>query len=782
MPFNVNIKKSLEYFTSIARHHGEDVSAESLIHHNAVEVETGPITLIGSILRHARYRVKEIESSWKNLHKLTRSMPLLSWDNDGKPMIIVGFNQIPVKSPEAPAGDEGGSKEGNGEKAGSPEQPPAAAAGGCGTQPTEERIVLFYGDRMGLMSEEEFLAVWSRRCLLTKKIYSLTDEKQPFGLRWFLPQILKEKRVFRDVAIITIVLNVTALAAPLYFQLLIDKVLTHHSFSTLQALSFGLLIVILFEVFYNFLKRYLLIYATRKIDFRLAKKTFEHLAALPINFFDTNPSGVLLKHMQQTNKIRGFLTGRIFMTFIDATSLFVVVPFLWLYSSGLSIVVISFSVIIGILLAIAAPYFKKKLTTLYIAEGERQANLVEMITGMRTVKSLAIEPVQVKKWDRLTSETTRLGYEVGTFANDIQTFTLFMQKLLTLLIPWMGAGLVINGTMSVGALVAFNMLAGRVSGPLVKMVTLISDAQDIRLSIEMLGNIMNARPERQASQRGLMPQIKGNITLQGVSFRYPGANTDALDKCNLRIPAGVTLGIVGKSGSGKSTLARLIQGLYIAQAGLVQIDGLDIREIDLPHLRKNIGIVLQENYYFRGTVRENIALTKPNATFEEIVNASILAGADEFVKKLPQGYDTLLQENASNLSGGQKQRLAIARALLSNPSIMILDEATSALDAESEAIVQENLGKIARNRTMIIISHRLSILSTCDKILVMDNGRFVDVGNHEELMGRCPLYRDLWMRQNRHLLKRAPDGSYQVVVPPQILPVGPGSGGGRSGR
>jgi ATP-binding cassette subfamily B protein len=486
------------------------------------------------------------------------------------------------------------------------------------------------------------------------------------------------------------------------------------------------------------------------------------LSSLPIDFFDVNPSGVLLKHMQQSRKIRGFLTGKIFMTFLDSTSLFVMIPFLWMYSPKLTVVVIGFSLIIGALLAVAAPYFKRKLKNLYIAEGERQANLVEMITGMRTVKTLAIEPLQIKNWDRLTSQTTLLGFDVGKFSNSIQTFSLFMQKSLILVIPWLGADLVISGAMSVGALVAFNMLANRVTGPLVQLVTIISDAQEIKLSVEMLGNVMNARPERLASVRGLMPQIRGNISLQNVTFRYPGANTDALINANLKMGVGASLGIVGKSGSGKSTLARIIQGLYIPQVGLVQIDGLDIREIDLPHLRKSIGTVLQENYYFRGTVRENIGLTKPQATFEEIVSASMLAGADEFVKKLPQGYDTMLRENASNLSGGQKQRLAIARALLTRPSIMIMDEATSALDAESEAIIQENLAKISQNRTMIIISHRLSMLSNCAKILVMDEGRFVDLGTHDELMARCLMYRDLWLRQNKHLLVQK-DKNLQVA-------------------
>jgi ATP-binding cassette, subfamily B, bacterial HlyB/CyaB len=716
MSFNVTMRKTVELLSAISRHHGEDVSPESIMHLYAVGSERASVDDVVAILRKMKHKAKAVKTDIVEIKKLIKSMPILSWDKDGEPLIIISVKE------------------------------------------KEEKIVVYYDQKNNLMSDDEFTSLWCGICVLSKKIFSITDEQQPFSLQWFIPQLLKEKGVFRDVAIISFVLNLTALCGPLYFQLLIDKVLTHHSYTTLQALSFGFLIVMIFEVVYNFLKRFLLVYATRKIDFRLERKTFQHLSSLSIDFFDVNPSGVLLKHTQQTGKIRGFLTGKVFMTLLDSTSLFIMVPFLWMYSPKLTGIVIGFSIIIGALLAVAAPYFKKKLKKLYIAEGERQANLVEMITGMRTVKSLAIEPVQIKKWDRLTSETTLLGFDVGNFSNKIQSFSLFMQKALVLVIPWLGADLVISGAMSVGALVAFNMMAGRVSGPLVQLVTIISDAQEIRLSIEMLGNIMNARPERLANTRGLMPKVRGNISIQNVTFRYPGANSDALINANLTIGAGVSLGIVGKSGSGKSTLARIIQGLYIPQAGLVQIDGLDIREIDLPHLRKSIGIVLQENYYFRGTVRENIALTKQQASFEEIVAAAILAGADEFIKKLPQGYDTMLRENASNLSGGQKQRLAIARALLTNPSILVMDEATSALDAESEAIIQENITRISQNRTVIIISHRLSILSNCTKLLVMNEGKFIDLGTHDELMTRCLIYRDLWLRQNKHLLVQSDKG------------------------
>jgi ABC-type bacteriocin/lantibiotic exporters, contain an N-terminal double-glycine peptidase domain len=392
---------------------------------------------------------------------------------------------------------------------------------------------------------------------------------------------------------------------------------------------------------------------------------------------------------------------------------------------------------------------------LYMADGERQATLVEAIHGMPTIKALALEPLQSRTWDNQSARTISMQFRVGKFSVSIQTMTDFIQKIMSIVLLWVGVNFVFDNSMTVGSLIAFNMLSQRVSGPLVSFVSLLNQYQEVGLSIEMLGNIMNRPTERPLSVRGLTPQIQGRIDFEHVSFRYPRGTSYALHDVNLSIPAGASVGIVGRSGSGKSTLARLVQGLYPPQEGNVKIDGLDVREIDLPHLRRSTGVVLQENFLFRGTVRQNISFTKPSATFEEIVLASRLAGADEFVQNLPQGYDTPITENGSNLSGGQRQRLSIARSLLLNPRIMILDEATSALDAESEAIIQNNLKDIAKSRTMLIISHRLSMVAGCDGIVVIDRGNVIAVGKHQDLMTTCKLYRELWEAQNRHLIAPA---------------------------
>lgn len=509
--------------------------------------------------------------------------------------------------------------------------------------------------------------------------------------------------------------------------------------------------VIIFETVFNYIKQFMLLHATKKIDLNLARTTFGHLMSLPIDFFEKSSSGVLVKHMQQTEKIRGFLTGKLFMTVLEATVLVVLVPVLLMYSFQLSLLVYGFSSLIAAIIFFSLRPFRAKLRELYNAEGERQAHLVEAIHGMFTVKSLALEPIQRKDWDDRSAWAIGMQFDVGKLLAVIRMLTGFLEKAMLLGILWFGVSLVFDGHLTVGALIAFNMLAGRVTGPLVGIVSLINEYQEIGLSIDMLGQIMNRPPERMGDARGLVTPIKGQVALERVTFRYAPNLAPAVLEASIIIPQGSRLGIVGRSGSGKSTLTRLIQGMYPVQEGLLTIDGSDVREFDLPHLRRNIGVVLQESFLFRGTVRQNIAVTSPGASFEQIVAVARLAGADEFIQRLPQGYDTVLAEGAANLSGGQKQRLAIARTLLLQPRILILDEATSALDAESEAIVQSSLGGIAKGRTTIIISHRLSMIVGCDQILVMDQGRIIDAGSHTQLLGRCPLYQDLWSKQHQHI-------------------------------
>lgn len=702
-------------FTLVARHFHVDTNLGGLLHKYAVQNEEIPVSLFLRIAKDHGFKAQHIRLTWERLFKMGQAFPGVAVLKNGKSVVLSGVV----------------------------------------TQDNVQKVALL--DPLNLqagfklLTREEAEEIWNGSAVLIKRTFSLLDQNQPFSLRWFIPEIIREKKLFRDIAISAMVMNILALGMPIFFQLVLDKVLVHHGISTLQALSIGIIALILFEGGFGYIKRLLLLHATNKIDMRLARRTFGHLLHLPIDFFDHTSSGVLLKHMQQTEKIRGFLTGKLFMTILDLTILVVLFPVIFMYSTALSLIVLAFTIVIGGFLLLVIPTFRVRLKALYEAEGDRQSTLVESIHGMHTIKALALEPLQSKQWDDKSARSIQMQFNVGKLSMSIQSITEFLQKLMGIVVLWAGISYVFEQTLSVGALIAFNMLSQRVSGPLVGLVSLIHQYQEVGLSIDMLGSVMNRPTERPPALRGLTPQLQGRIDVEHLVFRYPSSSRPALQGVNLSIPAGSVVGIVGRSGSGKSTLSRLIQGLYIVQEGAVKIDGIDIREIDLPHLRRSIGTVLQENFLFRGTVRQNISFTKPSATFEEIVMVARLAGADEFVQRLPQGYDTMLTENASNLSGGQRQRLAIARALLLNPRIMILDEATSALDAESEAIIQENLASIAKGRTMLIISHRLSMLANSDVILVIDAGKVVGAAPHNELLQTCPIYHELWTVQNRHV-------------------------------
>ncbi len=600
-----------------------------------------------------------------------------------------------------------------------------------------------------LLTPDQFTGDWSGRLVLLRRVYALTSRDQPFGFGWFLSELWHERAAFRDVAVAALVLQVLALVTPLFFQVVIDKVLTHNSFATLTVLTVGVVIAILFEAGFTFIRRHLLLAVTTKIDVRLGVRTFAHLLSLPIDFFERVAAGITVRHMQQVERIRQFLTGRLLATALDATALLIFLPILLLYSVALTLVVLVFSGIMVAVIVFMLEPFRHRLSELYHAEAERQSMLVETIHGMRTVKSSAIEPVQRRKWDQSVANAAQMQIRVGRMAISGQTIIQVVERLMPVAVFGIGAGAVVDHTLSVGALIAFQMLSGRVMSPLVQMVALIPDYQETVLSVRMLGEVMNQKPERPPGASGLCPPISGTLEFDRVRFRYSPEGPLILDTISLRIPSGAVVGIVGRSGSGKTTLTRLIQGINTPQDGVIRFDGVDAREIDLPHLRRSIGVVLQENFLFRGTVRENIAITRPGATTEEVTAAARLAGATEFIERMPQGFETRIEENAANLSGGQRQRLAIARALMVRPRLLILDEATSALDPDSEAIFMDNLASIAAGRTVLIVSHRLSMLVRCTAIIVMEKGRIVDGGPHAELLGRCALYQHLWSQQNR---------------------------------
>jgi ATP-binding cassette, subfamily B, bacterial HlyB/CyaB len=708
----------IQCLTAIAQHHGLHVNPERLISEYAVgEAEPGPLVML-RMAGDIGLKAKVQALSWEGLLAQTGVFPLIAYTRSGSMVIVVGV--------VSPSGQETGHRI-------------------AMLDPSAAQAVV------QLMSAEQFQGVWSGEVIFLKREHKMTDPDQKFGFSWFIPEIWKQKQAFRDILIAAVAMQFLALASPVFFQLVIDKVLTHQSETTLWVLAVGIVFAIAFDAIFGYLRQMLTLAATNKIDMRLTRRTFAHLLSLPIDYFETTSAGVVTRHMQQLEKIRNFLTGRLFFTGLDILSLLIFLPILFSYSVRLALIVLLFTLLIGAIIGGMVPTYQRRLNALYSAEGMRQAMLVETIHGMRTVKALAIEPSLRRVWDQRSAEAITMHFRVGKVSLTGNAITDFLGKLLPVVIIVVGAQEVFDQTLSVGALIAFQMLSGRVSQPLIAMVGLVNEYQETLLSVRMLGEVMNRKSEGRADAGGLRPRLAGEIRFEQVSFRYPGATNTALNRATFTIPAGAIVGIVGRSGSGKTTLTKLIQGLYPLQEGVVRFDGTDAREIDLAHLRRQIGVVLQENFLFRGTVRENLMVAKPDASFEDIVAAAQAAGAEEFIERMPQGYDTMLEENAANLSGGQKQRLSIARSLLTKPSILILDEAASALDPESESIFINNLSKIAVGRTVVMISHRLSTLVNAHTILVMQNGQLMDSGRHSELLTRCETYQTLWNQQTSHI-------------------------------
>ncbi|MGY3604078.1 MULTISPECIES: peptidase domain-containing ABC transporter [unclassified Bradyrhizobium] len=711
------LRTELECLAKIAAYHGVDLPVERLKHSYAIDGVPVSATRLLRMAKEAGMRATRTQLDWGALFRLGEAYPALLRLSNGNWIVVLAAGQ----------GADG-------------------AEAVSVFDPLAERR-----DEPLIVDRDSFCARWGGEAILIKRERLASDHRPTFGLRWFIPELARQWRLFVDVAIAAIMLYALGLATPIFFQLVIDKVLVHESFTTLYVLAAGATAALAFDAIFGFLRRYLLLYATNKVDIRVATKTFGHLLGLPVTFFEHVSAGVLVKHMQQAARIREFLTGRLFLTTLDALSLFVFIPVLAFYSIKLTCIVLAFTAASGLVVALLMGPFRRRLYNLYQAEGARQALLVETVHGMRTVKSLAMEPMQSRVWDDRCAQSVTMRFGVEKISAAAQSTTGFLEKMMTLGIISFGALDVFSGEMTIGALVAFNMLAGRVSGPLVQLVTMVHEYQEVALAVKMLGEVMNQKPERDGNREGLRPDFAGRIEFENVSFRYGSEGAPALDDVSFSIAPGSIFGIVGRSGSGKTTLTRLISGMYPVQQGLLRVDGYDSRELDLAHLRQNLGLVLQDNFLFRGTVRDNIACVKRDATFAEVVRAAQLAGADEFIERLPRGFDTMLEEDASNLSGGQKQRLAIARALIVNPRILILDEATSALDSESEMIIRRNLRRIAEGRTVIIVSHRLSMLADANQILVIDRGRIVDVDHHDRLLSKCMIYRHLWNQQTKQI-------------------------------
>ena len=606
----------------------------------------------------------------------------------------------------------------------------------------EDRVLLQgeHDERPVVLSMEDFARAWSGRLILLSKRTTLADPARRFGIGWFWGAIGKYRRVLYEVLIASFVIQLFGLATPLIFQNVIDKVLVHRGLSTLEVLVAGLALISLFDVTLSGLRTYLFTHTCNRIDVELGSRIFRHLLALPLAYFQARRVGDSVARVRELETIRQFLTSSAITLVLDLFFGVIFLSVMYLYSPQLALIVTATLPLYAIVSIGVTPAFRRRLEEKFQRGAENQAFLVESVTGMETIKAMAVEPLMHRRWEEQSAGYVAASFRAATIGNLATQATNLISKITTVLTLFIGAGLVIRNAMTVGELVAFTMLAGQVSGPVLRLAQVWQDFNQVKISVERLGDILNTpvEPQRAGAQTGIA--LKGDISFERLSFRYGPDSQPVLRDVSLKIKAGEVVGIVGPSGSGKSTIAKLIQRLYLPEAGRVLVDGYDTSLIDPTWLRRQIGVVLQENILFNCTVRENIALADPAMPLERVIQAAQLAGAHEFIGRMPQGYDTPIGERGLSLSGGQRQRLAIARALVSDPRVLIFDEATSALDYESESIIQENMRKIVEGRTVIIIAHRLSTVRAADRILTIEDGAIVEDGGHDELLMRDGRY------------------------------------------
>jgi len=586
------------------------------------------------------------------------------------------------------------------------------------------------------------------RVLLLTSREAVAGDKRPFDISWFIPALVKYRRPLRDVLIGSFFLQLMGLVSPIFFQLVIDKVLVHQSLTTLDVLALGLAVVLIFETVMSGLRNWLFAHTTNRVDSELSSRMFRHLLQLPLGYFEARRVGDSVARVRELERIREFLTSNAVTVVIDLFFTIVFFVVMYLYSPLLTLIVLLSIPLYVAISVVISPLLRDMLEEKFRRGAENQSFLVESVTGIGTLKAMAVEPQMRERWEKLFSGYTTVGFDVAKLANWGSHLIQIVSKLTTVAILYFGAKSVIAGDLTVGSLVAFNMLSGRVAAPILRLSQLWQDFQQVRISVDRLGDVLNAPAEPEHSpSRASLPPIRGAVTFDKVRFRYRPDAPEALRGVDLAIDAGEMLGIVGPSGSGKSTLTKLVQRLYVPEQGRVLVDGVDLALVDPAWLRRQIGVVLQENILFNRTVRENIALGDPTRPMEQVIAAANLAGAHDFILELNHGYDTVIDERGGNLSGGQRQRMAIARALITDPRILILDEATSALDAESEEIIQANLLSIAQGRTVIIIAHRLSAVRQCHRIITVEAGAVTEAGTHESLLGAGGRYAQLYRKQ-----------------------------------
>jgi ATP-binding cassette subfamily B protein len=647
--------------------------------------------------------------------------------------------------------------------------------GGAGllTGADAERSVVFLRDpfaQAGVapvpVDELRLSRVWDGEAVLLRASRGTVAADAPFNLRWLIDLVMQERSSLRDIGLASFTISFLTLFPPLLVMAMVNKVLQFHSVSTLVLLSAMMLIMVGYETLLGHARRAIIAVVGARLDAKLNLHVFNRLLRLPLDYFERHPAGETMFKIAQVYRVREFLTGKLLTTFLDLVTLCVLLPFLFYLNATLAWIVLACGVAIMLIILAYLKPLRELYSRVVAAETWKAAAVGETVVGIKTVKALALEPQRKALWDERVAEAGAARLAFARLANWPQTLVNPIERLMALGTMIIGAYMAMNDPSGylVGGLFAFLMLSQRVAQPLVGLARLVEDYEEIGAAIGEAGSVLNRPLETAAGAVGLRPKFEGAISFQDVTFAYGNNKTPALDRVSFKAPAGTMLGIVGRSGSGKSTITRLLQGINRDYKGFLKLDGADLRDIDLRHLRQSLGVVLQDNFLFRGSIRDNIIAGRPGLTLADVVQAARLAGAEEFIEQMPNGYETYIEEGSPNLSGGQRQRLAIARALICDPRILILDEATSALDPESEAVVTANLLRIAKGRTMVIVSHRLSSLVECDQILVLDQGKVMDIGPHAELVERCAIYRQLWAQQNRHI-----DGQQRPAGAPRLV-------------
>lgn len=594
-----------------------------------------------------------------------------------------------------------------------------------------------------VISIDELAALWSN------EVIALSESKLNFDISWFIPEFVRYKGILTEVLVLSLCLQMLALTLPLFFQVVMDKVLVHNALSTLDVLVMVLVIVGIFEVVIKGLREYLFVHTTNRIDIRLGLNLFKHLLGLPLNYFKSRQVGVIVMRVKELDSIRNLLTGAALTLLVDVSFVFVFLAVMYYLSAELTLIILAILPLYPLLAWLTAKPLEKRIEQQFQCGAQNTAFLTETIHGSETVKSLAIEPLFQRKWEQQTKEVVETSFATQTLQAGVNQCVNLIQRVSGVVVIWLGAHMVINLEMTIGQLIAFNMMVSHINQPMAKLVELWQQFVQTRVAVDKLGDVLNLPTEERGSDNFPSVRLKGHITFSQVTFKYQPDLPPVLQNISLSIKAGENIALVGPSGSGKSTVTRLIQKLYLAESGQLSIDGQAVNQLSARYIRSQIGVVLQENYLFNLSVRDNIAIRYPTSSFEQIVDVAKLAGAHDFVLQLEKGYDTVLAESGSSLSGGQKQRVAIARALLGNPSILIFDEATSALDDETQQIVLNNMAKIAANRTVITVAHRLSTIKHCDRIIFLDKGEIVEQGTHDTLVLQNGRYANLWQLQRK---------------------------------